>query len=119
MNNDVDRSVHTGEPAEHGTNEAAADSFLQRRLDYTQGLLDAAEAKILDMAGKIRDLEMGQMPPEVDHAMTVRSARMRPLHVVVDGKPHVLAIPARGIRDPVVRQRIWRTLHERYGSQEQ
>jgi hypothetical protein len=44
---------------------------------------------------------------------------MRPLHVVVDGKPHVLAIPARGIRDPAVRQRIWRTLHERYGSQEQ
>lgn len=121
INNDVDRSdpVQTSETAENGTDEAAGDSFLQRRLDHTQGLLDAALRDNRQMARKIRDLEMGQLPPEVEHAMTVRSARMRPLHVVVDGKPHVLAIPARGIRDPVVRQRIWRTLHERYGSQEQ
>jgi hypothetical protein len=119
VNNDVDRSVQTGEPAEHGTNETVADSFLQRRLEHTQGLLDAALDDLKRMACKIRDLEMGQMPPEVEHGMTIRSARPRPLQVVVDGKTLILAIPARGIQEPAARLQMWRNLHERYGTQEQ
>lgn len=119
INNDVDRPVQTGETAAASTDETTEDSFLQRRLDHTQGLLDAALRENLRLTQQIRDLEMGQMPPEVEHAMTIRSARPRPLQVVVDGNPLILAIPARGIQEPAARQHIWRTLHDRYGTQEQ
>lgn len=119
INNDVDRSVQTGEPAEHGTDEATEDSWLQRRLARAEGLLEAALRENLRLTQQIRDLEMGQMPPEVEHAMTIRSARPRPLQVVVDGNPLILAIPARGIQEPAARLQMWRNLHERYGTQEQ
>jgi hypothetical protein len=51
--------------------------------------------------------------------MSIRTARMRPLQVDVAGLTLTLAIPAQGIQAPAIRRHIWRTLHERYGSQEQ
>ncbi|MFI7449503.1 hypothetical protein ACIBQX_18550 [Nonomuraea sp. NPDC049714] len=119
INNDVDRSVQTGETAATSTNETTGDGFLQRRLARAEGLLEAALRENFRLTCQIRDLEMGQMPPEVEHGLASRTARMRPLQVVVDGQPLILAIPARGIQEPATRRQMWRSLHERYGTQEQ
>jgi hypothetical protein len=111
INNDVDRPDPTG--------EAAAYSFLQRRLDEANRDLRDAQRAIGKLTRQICDLEIGQPPPEVEHALAIRTARMRPLKVEVAGRTLSLAIPAQGIQSPALQRHIWRTLHERYGSQEQ
>lgn len=95
--------------------------FLRRRFqqmaDTISQMADRIHSQnliITNLAADLAGPNHADPPPEVGHAMSIRSGHMQPVGVAIAGRTLTIAVPPQGYSDSEARQ-VWQKLQQRYG----